>query len=84
MSAHRFTEETVAPLKRVMLDRMATFKFTPSDVEALVEETGLLKCQVLKWAENFRERWSWKAQDTVINFLRGVDQVKLVVNSFFL
>ena len=81
MPAPRFTEETVAPLKRVMLDRMATFKFTPSDVEALVEETGLLKCQVLKWQEKFRQRWAYRAQDTVVKFLKSVaEQVNLTTN----
>ena len=54
----RFTDEMLAPLKRVMLTRQPSFVFTPDDIEALFQETGLVKAQVQKWAENFRKRYA--------------------------
>ena len=57
MSVPRFTDEMLVPLKRVMLTRQPSFLFTPGDVEALFQETGLVKAQVQKWAENFRGRY---------------------------
>jgi hypothetical protein len=58
MSVPRFTDEMLAPLKRVMLTRQPSFVFTPADVEALFQETGLVKAQVQKWANNFRRLYS--------------------------
>jgi hypothetical protein len=58
MSVPRFTDEMLVPIKRVMLARQPTFVLTPADVEALVQETGLVKAQVQKWAENFRRRYT--------------------------
>lgn len=75
MSVPRFTDEMVVPLKRVMLAHSPKFLFTPEDVEALVEETGLLKGQILKWADHFRDRWGSKTQDETLDFLRGIEKV---------
>ena len=58
MSAPRFTDEMLVPIKRVMLARQPSFLFTPADVEALLQETGLVKAQVQKWANNFRRIYS--------------------------
>ncbi len=51
------------------------FVFSPEDVEALVEETGLIKVQVQQWARHFRARWVSKPLNEVMDFLRGVDKV---------
>ena len=58
MSAPRFTDEMLVPIKRVMLARQPSFLFTPADLEALFQETGLVKAQVQKWAKNFRLRYA--------------------------
>jgi hypothetical protein len=58
MSVPRFTDEMLVPLKRVILTRQPSFLFTPADVEALFQETGLVKAQVQKWAKNFRLRYA--------------------------
>ena len=58
MSVPRFTDAMLAPLKRVMLTRQPSFVFTPPDIEALFQETGLVKAQVQKWAKNFRLRYA--------------------------
>ena len=58
MSVPRFTDEMLVPLKRVMLASQPTFVFTPADIEALFQETGLVKAQVQKWAKNFRLRYA--------------------------
>ncbi len=75
MSAPRFTDEMLAPVKRVMLARQPSFLFTPADVEALFQETGLLKVQILKWAENFRERLGPKSLDDLLAYLSGIGKV---------
>ena len=75
MSVPRFTDEMAIPLKRVMLARAPTFVFSPEDVEALVEETGLIKVQVQQWARHFRDRWMSKPVDEVMDFLRSVEKV---------
>ena len=54
MSVPRFTDEMLAPLKRVMLSCAPGFSLGPEHVQALAQETGLVKAQVQKWAENFR------------------------------
>jgi hypothetical protein len=71
MSTPRFTDEHLVPLRRAMLARQPTFKLIPGDVDALVQETGLLKAQILKWADHFRERVSSKTTDEVLSYLRG-------------
>ena len=53
----RFPEESVACLKRVMLARSPDYLFTPEDVEVVIKETGLIKAQVLVWADHFRMRY---------------------------
>jgi hypothetical protein len=75
MSVPRFTDEHLIPLKRVMLARQPTFVFTPADVEALIQETGLLKVQILKWAEKFRERLGTKSLDDLLAYLSGIGKV---------
>lgn len=75
MSVPRFTDEMAVPLKRVMLARAPTFVFSPEDVDALVEETGLIKGQVQRWAAHFRIRWGSKTVDEVMDFLRGIEKV---------
>lgn len=57
MSVPRFTDEMLAPLKRVMLSCAPGFSLGPEHVQALAQETGLVKAQVQKWAENFRRRY---------------------------
>ena len=53
----RFLPIHVACLKRTMLARAAQgFMFTPEDVQAVIQETGLNQAQVQVWAENFRMR----------------------------
>ena len=55
----RFLPTHVACLKRTMLARAAQgFMFTPQDVEAVVQETGLNQTQVQVWAEHFRMRYA--------------------------
>ena len=55
----RFLEVHVACLKRTMLARALNgFMFTPQDVQAIVQETGLNQAQVQVWAENFRMRYT--------------------------
>ena len=71
MSTPRFTDEHLVPLRRAMLSRQPTFKLIPGDVDALVQETGLLKAQILKWADHFRERVSSKTTDEVLSYLSG-------------
>ena len=75
MSAPRFTDEMLVPIKRVMLARQPTFVLTTADVEDLVRETGLLKIQILKWAENFRERLGTKSLDDLLARLSGIGKV---------
>ena len=75
MSAPRFTDEMLVPLKQAMLARQPTFVLTTADVEDLVRETGLLKIQILKWAENFRERLGTKSLDDLLAYLSGVGKV---------
>lgn len=58
MSVPRFTDEMLAPLKRVMLARAPEFVFGLEDVDVLVKETGLVKAQVQMWARNFRLRYA--------------------------
>jgi len=71
----RFPEESVACLKRVMLARSPDYLFTADDVEAVIKETGLIKAQVLVWAENFRLRYGSKSVDETLDFLRSVEKV---------
>ena len=75
MSVPRFTDEMLAPLKRVMLARAPEFVFAPEDVEVLVKETGLVKAQVQKWAVHFRERVACKSMDETLEYLRGTEKV---------
>lgn len=75
MSVPRFTDAQALPLKRVMLTRQPTFVFTPEDVDSLVQETGLNKAQIQRWAAHFRERWAGKPLDEILDFLRGVEKV---------
>jgi hypothetical protein len=79
MSTPRFTDEHLIPLRRVMLARQPNFVYTPADVEALVQETGLLKAQIQKWAIHFRERSKSKKTDDVLANLHGT----LSVSFFF-
>ena len=69
MSVPRFTDEMLAPLKRVMLARAPEFVFGPEDVEVLVVETGLVKAQVQKWAENFRKRYAYATDKERMDYL---------------
>ncbi len=71
MSTPRFTDEHLIPLRRVMLARQPDFAYTPADVDALVEETGLLRSQIQKWAGHFRERMASRKLDDVVANLRG-------------
>ena len=75
MSTPRFTDEHLVPLRRAMFDRQPTFKLIPGDVDALVQETGLNKAQILKWADNFRGRVASKQLDDVLANLRGNQSV---------
>jgi hypothetical protein len=75
MSTPRFTDEHLIPLRRVMLARQPSFVYTPADVEALVQETGLLKAQIQKWANNFRDGLKCTSIDKALDRLRGVEQV---------
>ena len=75
MSAPRFTDEMLVPLKQAMLARQPTFVFTPADVDALIRDTGLLKAQVQDWARNFRERLGTKSLDDLLAYLSGVGKV---------
>jgi hypothetical protein len=55
----RFEDSSIACLKRVMLARAPHgFMFTPQDVQAVVQETGLNQAQVQTWAEHFRMRYT--------------------------
>jgi hypothetical protein len=56
MPAVRFTDAMLAEFKRVMLTR-PDFKFTASDVQAIMAETGLDKEQVQQRARDFRRRY---------------------------
>jgi len=76
MSVPRFTDAQALPLKRVMLARQQDFMFTSADVELLIQETGLLKSQIQKWASNFREGLKCTSKDKALDRLRGVEQVK--------
>lgn len=71
MSVPRFTDEHLIPLKRVMLARQPDFAYTSADVDALVQETGLLRSQIQKWAGHFRERTASRKLDDVMANLRG-------------
>jgi hypothetical protein len=76
MSTPRFTDEHLIPLRRVMLARQPSFVFTPADVEALVQETGLFVSQIQDWAKNFRKRSGTKKLDDVLDNLRGNQLVR--------
>jgi hypothetical protein len=71
MSTPRFTDEHLIPLRRVMLTRQPDFAYTTADVDALVQETGLLRSQIQKWAGHFRERMASRKLDDVMANLRG-------------
>ena len=71
----RFPEESVACLKRVMLARSPDYLFTPDDVETVIKETGLIKAQVLVWADHFRFRFGSKPVDEILDFLRSTEKV---------
>ena len=75
MSTPRFADEHLIPLRRVMLARQPDFAYTPADVEALVQETGLLKTQIQDWAKHFRNRCGCKTFDDNLAYLRGVGKV---------
>jgi hypothetical protein len=76
MSVPRFTDEMLVPLKRVMLTRQPDFAYTSADVDALVQETGLLRSQIQDWAKNFRKRSGTKKLDDVLANLRGDQLVR--------
>ena len=76
MSTPRFTDEHLIPLRRAMLARQPSFVYTPADVEALVQETGLLRSQIQDWARNFRERSLSKKLDDALANLRGNNSVR--------
>jgi hypothetical protein len=65
-----------------MLARQPSFVYTPADVEALVQETGLLKAQIQKWANNFRERSGTKKLDDVLANLHGNRMVRDICTNF--
>jgi hypothetical protein len=71
MSTPRFTDEHLVPLRRVMLARQPTFVFSPEDLDALIQETGLLKSQIQDWAKHFRCRSLSKKLDDALANLRG-------------
>ena len=75
MSVPRFTDEMLAPLKRVMLARAPEFVFAPEDVEVLVKETGLVKAQVQKWAENCRKRYATEKERMDYLTIEGCEKV---------
>jgi hypothetical protein len=66
----------LVPLKRVMLTRQPDFAYTSADVDALVQETGLLRSQIQDWAKNFRKRSGTKKLDDVLANLRGDQLVR--------
>lgn len=72
----RFTETASAYLKRKMLARMPGFMLTQEDVTDVIEETGLTKEQVLKWATNLRLRYGQRPVDEVLAYLRGEEKVR--------
>jgi hypothetical protein len=76
MSVPRFTDEMLVPLKRVILTRQPDFAYTSADVDALVQETGLLRSQIQDWAKNFRKRSGTKKLDDVLANLRGDQLVR--------
>ena len=53
----RFHESSVACLKHAMLAKAPTFRFSPEDVQQIIQNTGLNQAQVQVWAENFRMRY---------------------------
>ncbi len=67
----RFSDGSVACLKRVMLSRSQNFMLTPEDVENIIRETGLNKAQVQVWADNFRMRYTTKKDR--LDFLQSRD-----------
>ena len=75
MSAPRFTDEMLVPIKRVMLARQPTFELTPADMEDLVRETGLLKAQIQDWAKHFRNRLGPNSLEDLLAYLRGTGKV---------
>ena len=55
----RFLPIHVACLKRTMLAWSGQrFMFTPQNVQAIVQETGLNQAQIQVWAEHFRMRYA--------------------------
>ena len=71
----RFLPTHVACLKRTMLAWSGQrFMFTPQNVQAIVQETGLNQAQVQVWAENFRMRYT--ADKERLEYLRadGLDK----------
>ncbi len=75
MSVPHFTDEMRVPLRRAMLARQPTFVFTPADIEALVQETGLLKAQIQDWAKHFRNRLGHNPLEDILADLRGTGEV---------
>ena len=59
-----------------MFSRQPSFKLIPGDVDALVQETGLNKAQILKWAEHFRGRMASKQLDDILANLQGNQSVQ--------
>jgi hypothetical protein len=51
-------QSTIAAFKRVMITRMPECKWTQEDVQSLMEETGMSKAFIYKWADNFRSRYT--------------------------
>lgn len=71
----RFLEVHVACLKRTMLARALNgFMFTPQDVQAIVQETGLNQAQVQVWAENFRMRYTTEKERQEFLQANGLDK----------
>ena len=75
MSTPRFTDEHLVPLRRAMLARQPSFALTPADMDALVQETGLLKAQIQDWAKHFRNRCGCKTLEENLAYLHGVGKV---------
>jgi hypothetical protein len=71
----RFTDDHARLIKDAMLRKSPLYIFTQNDVDALVEETGLNRAQIHKWAEHFRYRWSCKTSCEIQAYLRSNKQV---------
>jgi len=63
----RFAPATTNILKAAMALRAPNYVFVEDDFEHVSKLTGMARQQIMKWADNFRERF--QTQEERVNFL---------------